>query len=269
MTPSAQPLARALSIAGSDSGGGAGIQADLKTFSAFGVYGMSAITAITAQNTVGVQGVHPLSPEFIALQFASVVDDLGVDAVKTGMLGDTDVVLTVAAMIADAGLARLVVDPVMVSKSGADLLQPSAVNALRQSLLPLAMVVTPNLPEAQALVGGRIATVADMAEAARQIHALGPRWVVLKGGHADGERVVDLLYDGQQIQTLESQRLHTEHTHGTGCTFAAAMTAVLARGSSVTEAFTEAKRYTLAAIENNPGLGRGHGPLNHLLDGYR
>lgn len=267
--PNPSAVARALTIAGSDSGGGAGIQADLKTFAAFGVHGMSAITAVTAQNSVGVQGVQALSPEFIAQQFCSVFDDFGIDALKTGMLGNSDVVVKVAALVAEAGLSRLIVDPVMVSKSGANLLQPEAVDALRCSLLPLALVVTPNLPEAEALVGGKIASLSDMSQAARQIHALGAQWVVLKGGHAVGESVVDLLYDGEQVRTLESRRVHTAHTHGTGCTYSAAMTAMLARGATVPEAFAEAKRYTYAAIQGNPGLGRGHGPLNHQLDGFR
>ena len=261
-------LARALSIAGSDSGGGAGIQADLKTFSAFSTYGMSVITALTAQNTVGVQAVLPVSTDFIGAQFQSVVDDIGVDALKTGMLGSAAVVECVCALIAAANLTRLVVDPVMVSKSGAKLLDPSAVAAVSLQLLPLALVVTPNLPEAEVLVGGSINSADDMAEAARKIHALGPRWVVLKGGHATGERVLDLLYDGNRFHSLESQRIDTPHTHGTGCTFSAAMTAALARGQDVPSAFALAKRYVCEAIQTNPGLGHGHGPLNHMLGGF-
>jgi hydroxymethylpyrimidine/phosphomethylpyrimidine kinase len=258
-------LPRALTIAGSDSGGGAGIQADLKTFSAFGVYGMSVLTAVTAQNTVGVQGVETLTPAFIATQFESVVSDIGVDALKTGMLGTAEVVAAVAAMIAHAGLTRLVVDPVMVAKSGDYLLARDAVNALRTLLLPLALVITPNVPEAETLVGGPIGTLEEMREAARRLHALGPRWVVVKGGHMSGETVTDLLYDGTTFQSLDTPRIETPHTHGTGCTFSAAMAACLAKGQSVPDAFAAAKRYTHAAIAAAPGLGHGHGPLNHLV----
>lgn len=259
-------LARALTVAGSDSGGGAGIQADLKTFHAFGVYGMSVLTAVTAQNTVGVQGVEVLSPAFVAQQFDSVAADIGVDALKTGMLATAEIVAVVAERIRAAGLHKLVVDPVMVAKSGDHLLAQSAVDALIWHLLPLALVVTPNLPEAEMLTGmAGIATEAAMEEAARRIHALGPCWVVLKGGHLGGDRVPDLLYDGATFVRRASPRIVTAHTHGTGCTFSAAMTACLARGRSVSEAFVAAKAYTQAAIAAAPGLGHGHGPLNHLV----
>lgn len=260
-------LPRALTIAGSDSGGGAGIQADLKTFHAFGVYGMSVLTAVTAQNTVGVQGVETLTPEFVVRQFESVVADIGVDALKTGMLATAAIVAAVAGAIAGARLANLVVDPVMVAKSGDHLLTEAAVDAVRTRLLPLALVVTPNLPEAETLVGGPIRTEAEMAAAARRLHALGPRWVVVKGGHAAGDTVTDLLFDGESFQRLTTPRLATPHTHGTGCTFAAAMTACIARGRSVPEAFAAAKRYTHAAIAAAPALGHGHGPLNHMVKG--
>jgi hydroxymethylpyrimidine/phosphomethylpyrimidine kinase len=258
-------IARALTIAGSDSGGGAGIQADLKTFSAFRVYGMSVLTAVTAQNTVGVQGVETLSPAFITAQFESVVGDIGVDALKTGMLGTAAVVAAVAAMIAKARLTNLVVDPVMVAKSGDHLLADDAVHALRTQLVPLALVLTPNLPEAETLVGGPIRTLDEMREAARRLHTLGPHWVVVKGGHRGGDTVTDLLYDGQTFEMLDRPRIDTPHTHGTGCTFSAAMTACLARGKTVPEAFAAAKQYTHAAITAAPGLGHGHGPLNHLV----
>jgi hydroxymethylpyrimidine/phosphomethylpyrimidine kinase len=255
-----------LTIAGSDSGGGAGIQADLKTFSAFGVYGMSVLTALTAQNTVGVQGVELVAPAFIRQQFASVVSDIGVDALKTGMLGTAEIVETVATMIAAAGLTNLVVDPVMVAKSGDHLLAQEAVTAVRTHLLPRALVITPNLPEAETLVGGPIASAEDMAAAARRLHALGPRWVVVKGGHMGGDTVTDLLFDGETFRSLATPRIDTPHTHGTGCTFSAAMTACIAKGQSVPEAFAAAKRFTHAAIAAAPGLGRGHGPLNHLVE---
>ena len=258
-------LARALTIAGSDSGGGAGIQADLKTFSAFRVYGMSVLTVLTAQNTVGVQAVGTLSTAFITAQFESVVGDLGVDALKTGMLGTEEVVVAVAAMIAKAGLTNLVVDPVMMAKSGDQLLAADAVDALRTRLFPLALVITPNLPEAELLVGGPIRTLAQVREAARRLHALGPHWVVVKGGHGGGDTVTDLLYDGQTFEIRDSPRIDTPHTHGSGCTFSAAMTACLAQGKTVPEAFAAAKQYTHAAIVAAPGLGHGHGPLNHLV----
>ena len=258
-------LARALTIAGSDSGGGAGIQADLKTFSAFRVYGMSVLTVLTAQNTVGVQGVETLSPAFITAQFESVVGDIGVDALKTGMLGTAAVVVAVAAMIAKAGLTNLVVDPVMMAKSGDQLLVAGAVDALRTRLFPLALVITPNLPEAELLVGGPIRTLAQVREAARRLHALGPHWVVVKGGRGGGDTVNDLLYDGKTFEMLDSPRIDSPHTHGSGCTFSAAMTACLAQGKTVPEAFAAAKQYTHAAIVAAPGLGHGHGPLNHLV----
>jgi hydroxymethylpyrimidine/phosphomethylpyrimidine kinase len=221
---------------------------------------MSVLTAITAQNTVGVQGIETLTPAFIRTQFESVVSDIGVDALKTGMLGTAAVVAAVAAMIADAGLTNLVVDPVMVAKSGDHLLAEDAVHALRTLLLPLALVITPNVPEAETLVGGPIETVDDMKAAAQRLHDLGPRWIVVKGGHMGGETVTDLLYDGTAFQSLD-----TPHTHGTGCTFSAAMTACLAKGQSVPDAFAAAKWYTHAAIAAAPGLGHGHGPLNHLV----
>lgn len=262
----AMSMSRALTIAGSDSGGGAGIQADLKTFSAFGVYGMSVLTAVTAQNTVGVQGVEILTPAFVIAQFTSVVSDIGVDALKTGMLATAEIVETVAAAVAAAGLTRLVVDPVMVAKSGDHLLAVAAVTAMRDVLLPLALVVTPNLPEAETLIGGEpITTRQAMREAARRLHALGPRWVVVKGGHFGGPTVPDLLFDGAAFEERETPRINTPHTHGTGCTFSAAMTACLARGQSVPEAFAAAKAYTHAAIAAAPGFGHGHGPLNHFV----
>lgn len=266
MTTPPRTLARALTVAGSDSGGGAGIQADVKTFHAFGAYGMSVLTAITAQNTVGVQGVEVLTPAFVAAQFDSVAGDIGVDALKTGMLATAEIVDVVAARIAAWGLTRLVVDPVMIAKSGDALLAAAAVAAVRDRLLPLALVVTPNLPEAETLVGGKIASVDDMREAARRLHALGPRWVVMKGGHLGGDGPVpDILSDGREFWLRESPRLVTPHTHGTGCTFSAAMTACLAAGGSVPDAFARAKDYTHRAIAAAPGLGRGHGPLNHLV----
>jgi hydroxymethylpyrimidine/phosphomethylpyrimidine kinase len=257
-------MPRALTIAGSDSGGGAGIQADLKTFSAFGVYGMSVITALTAQNTLGVQGVLAVPPDFVALQFRSVVDDLGVDALKTGMLGDAAMVERVVALLADAALDQLVVDPVMIAKGGAALLTSDAIDSLKRLLLPQAMILTPNLPEAAALLGcDSLDSERHIREAARALHAMGPRHVIMKGGHLPGDELVDLLYDGQSFSEIRSRRIHTRHTHGTGCSFAAALTALLARGEPVARCFVQAHAFVRQAIASNPGLGAGHGPLNH------
>lgn len=319
---------RALTIAGSDSGGGAGIQADLKTFQELGVYGMSAITAITVQNTLGVHGVYPLPPEAAAEQIEAVGSDLGVDALKTGMLFNAEIIRLVADRIRTFGWEKVVVDPVMIAKGGAELLQSEAVQALREELLPLALIVTPNIPEAEVLAGMRIRTVEDRKEAARRIHDLGPKIVVIKGGHdegmlvgcedADHQRdwgpditadtqqeelprseltygqtrtarhngefsegrspiikngdrfgnpgsppVMDLVYDGTAFTELHGKRIHTVHTHGTGCTFSAAITAGLAKGMSAFDAIQSGRSFIQAAIEDGLNLGQGHGPTNH------
>ncbi len=256
-------IPRALTIAGSDSGGGAGIQADLKTFSALGVFGMTAITAVTAQNTVTVSGVHEIPPEMVGRQIDAVVTDIGVDAAKTGMLSSAPIIEVVADRIRRHGLSALVVDPVMIAKSGAPLLRPEAVDALRTLLLPLALVVTPNLHEAEALVGREVRTLADMEEAARRLADLGPRVVVVKGGHLPGA-AVDVVFDGSQVEHLEAPRVETPHTHGTGCVFSAAIAASLARGEGVSEALRSAKAFITRAIEAALPLGRGHGPANPL-----
>jgi hydroxymethylpyrimidine/phosphomethylpyrimidine kinase len=240
----------ALTIAGSDSGGGAGIQADLKTFSALGVYGMSVLTAVTAQNTVGVRAVYELPPEVVAAQIDAVIEDLGADAVKTGMLASTALIQTVAERIRALNLGTLVVDPVMVAKSGDALLQPEAVAALRADLLPLALVVTPNRPEAEVLTG-------------REVRTLGARYAVVKGGHADGP-AIDVLFDGEQFEQFSAARLETRHTHGTGCTFASAIAAELAKGATVVAAVAAAKVYLTEALRQAPGLGHGHGPVHHF-----
>ena len=240
-----------LSIAGSDSGGGAGIQADLKTFSALGIFGTTALTAITAQNTVEVSRVEELSAEMVAAQIDAVATDIGVDAAKTGML-------------ASAPIVEAVVDPVMVAKSGARLLKDDALTVLKSRLLPLAEVVTPNLPEAGALADLDVTGEDAMREAARRIHRLGARRVVIKGGHLDGPSAVDLYYDGSSFEQLRGERIATRNTHGTGCTFAAAITAYLAHGLSPLDAVTRAKEFLTAAIRSAPGHGRGAGPLNHL-----
>lgn len=253
----------AMTIAGSDSGGGAGIQADLKTFSALGVYGASTLTAITAQNTVAVTAVHELPTEIIAAQIEAVVTDIGVDAVKTGMLSSSAIVETVAQELQRHGIRNLVVDPVMVAKSGDPLLQQEAVDSLKTLLVPLAALVTPNVPEAETLTGLKIEGGEDMREAARQIVAMGARAVVVKGGHLSGP-ATDLLYDGIEFSEFTSERFDTANTHGTGCTFASAAAAGLAQGKSVLDAVAQAKAYVTEAIRNSYPLGHGHGPVHHF-----
>jgi hydroxymethylpyrimidine/phosphomethylpyrimidine kinase len=256
---------RALTIAGSDSGGGAGIQADLKTFAAFGVYGMSAITAITAQNTIGVQAVHAVPLAMIEAQLTSVMSDIGADAAKTGMLGTADVVELVAAAIRRLGIRNLVVDPVMVAKSGDTLLAADARSAVRDALLPLALVITPNLPEAETLLGRPVRNLESMRDAARLLYDLGTPWVVVKGGHLPEEQdAIDLVYDGREFVELRSPRTQSRNTHGSGCTFSAAITAGLAAGRQPIDAINAAKEYITAAIESAPHIGHGHGPTNHL-----
>ena len=259
------PVPTALTIAGSDSGGGAGIQADLKTFSALGVYGMSVLTAITAQNTVAVTAVHEIPTDVIAAQIDAVISDIGADVVKTGMLGSSDIIRVVAAKVREHRLDRLVVDPVMVAKSGDRLLRDEAVAALREELLPLALVVTPNLPEAEVLVGRPVRTLGDMREAGREIVALGARAALMKGGHLDGDPV-DVLRVGDRVVELPARRVHTKNTHGTGCTYASAIAAYLARGEGVEAAVSQAKVYLTAAIEQAYPIGRGqgHGPVHHF-----
>jgi len=260
-------MPRCLTIAGSDSGGGAGIQADLKTFAALGVYGMSALTAITAQNTLGVQGVYELPADFVGLQIDSVVTDIGVDAVKTGMLSNAEIIAVVAAKVREHALPSLVVDPVMVAKSGDPLLRPEAREALIRLLLPLAVVVTPNLHEARVLTGMDIQTVADMERAAVAIHQMGARHVVVKGGHLSGDSV-DVLYDGERFVHFPSPRVETKNTHGTGCTFASAIAAGLAKGLDVVEAVRQAKEYITLALRHSLDLGHGHGPTHHFAALY-
>jgi hydroxymethylpyrimidine/phosphomethylpyrimidine kinase len=255
---------KALTIAGSDSGGGAGIQADLKTFQELGVYGMSVLTALTAQNTRGVHGVYPIPPEFIGQQIDAVLSDIGTDAVKTGMLFDSKIIETVASKLKEYNVGNYVLDPVMIAKGGEPLLLEEAVVAVKEHLLPLAMVITPNLPEAEVLTGiNEIKTRAQMEEAARLLHEWGAKNVVIKGGHGTGNEATDLLYDGEEYVELSAARFDTEHTHGTGCTFAAAITAGLASGKSVREAVEQAKQFITAAISHPLDIGHGHGPTNH------
>lgn len=255
---------RALTIAGSDSGGGAGIQADLKTFEAFDVYGMSVITALTAQNTLGVQGVHAVPAGFVVEQLDSVVTDIGVDAAKTGMLANAEIIAAVARGVEAHGIGPLVVDPVAASKHGDPLLQPEAVEALRHELLPRATVITPNAGEAALLVDVEVSTRRDLRRAAEALLELGPRWVLVKGGHLpEGEEAVDLLSDGDTTLELAEERVDTRDTHGTGCTLAAGIAAGLARGEDVPTAVRAAKAYVTGAIRRGVRIGQGIGPVDH------
>jgi len=256
---------RALTIAGSDSGGGAGIQADLKTFTALKVFGMSAITSVTAQNTQSVLGITDLAPEFVGLQIDAVVKDLGVDAVKIGMLSNQEIVNLVAKKITEHKLTNIVLDPVMVSSNGDLLLKSDARDALIKKLFPLVTVITPNIPEAEMITGSHISSLEDMKTAALKIGALGPQNVLVKGGHLDKlSEAVDILCDGKDYFEFVSKRVQTKNTHGTGCTYSAAICAGLAKGLSVMDAVKEGKNYVTLAIQNSFDLGKGHGPLNHF-----
>ena len=254
----------ALTIAGSDSGGGAGIQADLKTFAAHGVFGTSAITAVTAQNTLGVSAWEALSADLVTAQIEAVAADIGAHAVKTGMLATAPIVEAVAAALRNLALPHIVVDPVMVAKGGDRLLHEAAVHAIRTLLLPCAEVVTPNLPEAEVLAGVPVATVEDMRTAGRRILEMGPRVVLVKGGHLPGDEIVDVVCTARGEHELRGPRRHTRHTHGTGCTLASAVAANLALGLEVSDAIAQARVYLVGAIEHAPGIGAGHGPLNHF-----
>ena len=261
-------MKKALTIAGSDSGGGAGIQADLKTFAAHGVFGMSVITAVTAQNTLGVLAVQDILPEIIAKQIEAIFEDMGADAVKVGMVSQPQTIRVIATGLRKYAPPLVVVDPVMVSKSGYHLLQPEAELVLVQELLPLATVVTPNIPEAEAIIGRSIVTFADMEEAARVIHAMGPQHVLLKGGHR-ADDATDILFDGHRFVRFEAPRVPTKNTHGTGCTLSSAIAANLARGLSVEQAVGAAKRYITVAIEHALPIGKGVGPTHHFYELYQ
>ncbi len=260
-------IPRALTIAGSDSSGGAGIQADMKTFSALGVYALSAVTALTAQNTLGVSGIVQIEPEFVSAQIRSVVLDIGVDCVKTGMLANSAIISRVAADLEALEVKNLVVDPVMISSSGVRLLDDDAIETLVTRLIPMALVLTPNLHEAEVLTGIRVERLEDMREAAVRIARLGCGYVLLKGGHLRGNPV-DLLYDGSRFRQYSGVRQETANTHGTGCTFASAVAAFIARGLRVEQAVSGAKAYVGAAIAQGLPLGRGFGPLHHFYEFY-
>jgi hydroxymethylpyrimidine/phosphomethylpyrimidine kinase len=257
-------LKQVLTIAGSDSGGGAGIQADLKAMSANGVFAMSVITAITAQNTEEVTEVFELPVSIIAAQIDAVFDDFEVAAVKTGMLSSADIVSVVAKMLRPQHVTNLVVDPVMVSKNGHPLLKPDAVEALKRELIPLALVVTPNIHEAQHLSGMEIRSLSDARQAAKAIHRLGCRCVLIKGGHLLAEKGTDLLYDGRFFSIYKGEFIETPHTHGTGCTYASAIAAQLARGKPLPDAVQTAKTYITEAIRHSLAIGHGRGPTNHF-----
>ena len=257
---------RVLIIAGSDSGGGAGIQADIKSVSALGGFAMTAITALTAQNSLGVHAIHPVDIDFIARQMTVVLDDLGADCLKTGMLHNVEVIEIVADTIADkaAGLP-LVADPVMVAKGGASLLDASAHSALIERIVPLAAVLTPNAPEASALTGIDVVDTESQQAAGEALRGMGARAVLVKGGHIDGPQIVDLLITGEGVVRFEGRRIETAHTHGTGCTLASAIAAGLAQGMDLPSAVSRARNYVMAAIAAAPGYGAGHGPIDHTV----
>ncbi len=257
-----------LTIAGSDSCGGAGIQADLKAFSAHGVYGMSVITAVTAQNTQGVFDVQDINPSVIAHQIEAVMDDIRVDAIKIGMVSRPETIETIAATLKKYPLPPLIIDPVMISKSGYDLLQPEAKKALIETLLPMATLITPNLPEAEVIVGYTIDTIELMKKAARDLHKIGCTYVLVKGGHLSDD-ATDVLFDGEHFHLLEAKRLISINTHGTGCTLSSAIAANLAKGLHVKEAVEEAKAYITEAIGFGFPLGKGVGPVHHFYKLYK
>jgi len=261
-------MKKVLTIAGSDSSGGAGIQADLKSFSANGVFGMSVITAVTAQNTQGVFAVQDIDVDVIEKQIAAIFDDIAVDGVKIGMVSRSETIQAVAAGLTKYQAVNIVVDPVMISKSGYYLLKPDAVEALISCLLPLATIVTPNIPEAEEIAGIGIKSLQDMEKAAQIIHKLGPRYVLLKGGHRDDD-ATDILFDGHKIQYFTSPRFATKNTHGTGCTLSAAIAANLAQGYDADEAIARAKDYITTAIEHSFSIGKGVGPVHHFYQIYQ
>ena len=257
-------IKQVLTIAGSDSGGGAGIQADLKAMSANGVFAMSVITAVTAQNTEEVTDVFELPASIVAAQLDAIFDDFDVAAVKTGMLASTEIIRVVVAMLRPQAPPNLVVDPVMMSKSGRPLLKPDAVDTLKKELLPLALIVTPNIHEAQQLSGIEITTLAEARRAAKIIHQFGSRHVLIKGGHLLAERATDVLYDGRFFHVFKGEFIDTPHTHGTGCTFASAIAAQLGRGKPVADAVQAAKTYLTEAIRHSLAIGHGKGPTDHF-----
>jgi len=261
-------MKKVLSIAGSDCSGGAGIQADLKTFSAHGVFGMSVIVSVVAENTSRVIDIQDIRPDMIAKQIDAVFEDIDVDAVKVGMLSTPDCMRAVAAKLKDYHPANIVIDPVMYAKNGCPLMQPAAIQTLIEIILPLADVLTPNIPEAEKITGQDIRSVADMENAAREIHAMGCKAVVVKGGHY-AQNAVDVLFDGKELCHFEAARIHTKNTHGTGCTFSSAIASQLAKGMPLQNAVAKAKAYVTMAIEHSLPIGKGCGPTNHFYHLYQ
>ncbi|MDD5952202.1 MAG: bifunctional hydroxymethylpyrimidine kinase/phosphomethylpyrimidine kinase [Oscillospiraceae bacterium] len=259
----------ALTIAGSDCSGGAGIQADLKTFAAHGVYGMSAITAVVAENTCRVLQIQPMTPDVISSQITAVFEDIPPDAVKIGMLPDSDAMVAVAQCLRQYRPPCVVIDPVMVSTGGTDLMQQTALDVMRRDIIPLSTVLTPNLPEAETLVGYPLTTPEELREGCRILHSMGAQWVLLKGGHRTGDKTAeDLLFDGRSFFTYTAKRIETNATHGTGCTLSSAIAANLALGQTVPEAVEHAKAYITMAIAHGLSLGKGHGPTHHFYAVY-
>ncbi|MEJ2279313.1 MAG: bifunctional hydroxymethylpyrimidine kinase/phosphomethylpyrimidine kinase [Candidatus Lokiarchaeota archaeon] len=261
-------MKKVLTIAGSDSGGGAGIQADLKSLAARGVYGMSAITALTAQNTVGVQGIFTVSPDFVEKQIDSIMNDIGADAWKTGMLVNKDIIKVVVKKALQYDVKFLVVDPVMIAKSGDLLLKPDAIKTLKEDLIPISYIITPNHHEAEELTGMKIENLDDAYKASIELHSLGAKNVVVKGGHlTTGSKAIDVLFDGAKSYIIESPRIPTKNTHGTGCTYASAIAAEIAKGNHIYNAVKIAKEYLTETIKkaDEMNIGAGHGPLNHFL----
>lgn len=257
-------IPRALTIAGSDSGGGAGIQADLKTFTALKVYGLSVITSVTAQNTVGISSIHDLPTKFIESEFDTVMNDIGCDAAKIGMLSNKKIIQLIDNKIKKYKIKKTVLDPVMVSKSGTKLLKDSAISTLIRELIPEIHIITPNIPEAEVLSEIKIKNVGDIKKAAEKIKKLGCDHVLIKGGHLNTPDAVDILYDGKNFIEFKSKKIKTKNTHGTGCTYSAAICSELAKGNSVVDSVKSAKIYVTKAIKNSLNIGKGHGPLNHF-----
>ncbi len=251
-------------IAGSDSGGGAGIQADLKTCSAFGVYATTVITALTAQNTVRVKSIYPVDPSFVEEQIEAIMEDIGTDAVKTGMLDRKEIIEVVSKALKKWKIEKVVVDPVIVAKSGDALLREEAVKYLVELLFPMAYVITPNIPEAQAILGMAIESLEDMKKASQRLRDFGSKFVVMKGGHLRANKAIDILYDGKNFTIFETEKIPSQNTHGTGCTFASAISALIAKSLSVEEAVKRAKEYVTEAIKSSYSIGLGHSPLNHF-----
>lgn len=261
-------MKKLLTIAGSDCSGGAGIQADLKTFSAHGMFGMSVIVSVVAENTSTVLGVQDISPDMIEKQIDAVFTDIGTDAVKVGMLSKSDCMQAVAKKLREYRPRNVVIDPVMLAKNGCALMQPESMETLIREILPLADVLTPNIPEAQAITGQEIHSAADMESAARAIHVLGAKSVLVKGGHAEGD-ALDILFDGERFYRFSAERIHTKNTHGTGCTYSSAIACGLAAGLPENEAVAQAKEYVTTAIRHSLAIGKGCGPTHHFYDLYR